>query len=333
MNLMPELRLHRPETLDEAVRLKATLAGSRFVNGGTDLLVNLRRGLGEPADLIDLGAVADLASVRRVEGALWLGAGVTLDDLARHSEVLAHYPALAHATLQVAGPNHRAAATLGGNLCQDTRCVFFNQSDWWRKGNGYCLKYKGDKCHVVVKSDRCYATYHGDIAPVLMVLGAEAVIATQGAARRAKIAELYREDGAAHLTLAPGEALAAVVLPPVDAWRAGYAKVRERDAVDFPLAGIAAALRRDGERIGELRVAITGTNSAPLMVPTGALAGRAWDDSAASDLVAELLKTGNPLKTTVVGAKYRRRVMRAAARRLIDTLWDEATRADGAAQA
>ncbi|MCO5099457.1 MAG: 4-hydroxybenzoyl-CoA reductase subunit beta [Burkholderiaceae bacterium] len=333
MNLMPELRLHRPETLDEAVRLKATLSGARFVAGGTDLLVNLRRGLGEPADLIDLGGVADLGSVRRVEGALWLGAGVTLDDLARHPEVLADYPAVAQATLQVAGPNHRAAATLGGNLCQDTRCVFFNQSDWWRKGNGYCLKYKGDKCHVVVKSDRCYATYHGDIAPVLMVLGAEAVIATQGAARRAKVAELYREDGAAHLALAPGEALAAVVLPPAHGWRAGYAKVRVRDAVDFPLVGIAAALRRDGDRIGELRVAVSGTNSAPLVVPTAEFAGRAWDDSAASDLVAVLSKTGNPLKTTVVGAKYRRRVMRATARQLVDRLWNEAAQADRAARA
>ncbi len=322
MNLMPELRFHRPETLDEAVRLKATLDGSRFVNGGTDLLINLRRGLGEPGDLIDLGAVADLASVRRVEGALWLGAGVTLDDLAAHPEVLADYPAVAQAALQVAGPNHRAAATLGGNLCQDTRCIFFNQSEWWRKGNGYCLKYKGDKCHVVVKSDRCYATYHGDIAPVLMVLGAEAVIAAPGTARRAKIADLYREDGAAHLTLASGEALAAVVLPRVDGWRAGYAKVRVRDAVDFPLAGVAAALRRDGDRIGELRVAVTGTNSAPLMVPTDEFSGRAWDDSAASDLAALLGKTGNPLRTTVVSAKYRRRVMRAVARPLVDGLWN-----------
>jgi len=323
MNLMPELRLHRPETLDEAVRLKSTLSGSRFVNGGTDLIVNLRRGLGEPADLIDLGAVADLASVRRVEGALWLGAGLTLADLASDPEVLADYPAVAQATLQVAGPNHRAAATLGGNLCQDTRCVYFNQSDWWRKGNGYCLKYKGDKCHVIVKSDRCYATYHGDIAPVLMVLDAEAVIATQGAARRAKIVDLYREDGAAHLTLAPGEALAAVVLPPVAGWRVGYTKMRERDSVDFPLVGIAVALRRDGDRIGELRVAVTGTNSAPMMLSTDAFVGRSWDDSTAADLAKVLVKTGNPLRTTVVSAKYRRRVMQAAARQLIDGLWKD----------
>ena len=322
MNLMPGLRLHRPETLDEAVRLKATLSGSRFVSGGTDLLVNLRRGLGEPADLIDLGAVADLAWVRRVDGALLLGAGLTLDELASHPEVLADYPAVAQATLQVAGPNHRAAATLGGNLCQDTRCIFLNQSEWWRKGNGYCLKYRGDKCHVVVKSDRCHAAYHGDVAPVLMVLGAEAVIATRGAVRRAKVADLYREDGAAHLTLAPGEALAAVALPPSARWCAGYAKVRVRDAIDFPLAGVAAALRRDGDRIAELRVAVTGVNSAPLMVPTSGFDGRAWDDSAAADLAAVIVKTGKPLRTTVASAKYRRRAMQGMARRLVDGLWN-----------
>jgi 4-hydroxybenzoyl-CoA reductase subunit beta len=321
MNLMPDLRLHRPTTLDEAVRLKASLDGSRFVNGGTDLLINLRRGLGEPGDLIDLGAVADLASVRRVDGSLWLGAGVTLADLACHPEVLADYPAVAQAALQVAGPNHRAAATLGGNLCQDTRCIYFNQSEWWRKGNNYCLKYKGDKCHVVVKSDRCYATYHGDVAPVLMVLDAEAVLAGPGGVRRVALADLYRESGAEHLTLAPDEALAAVALPPPAGRRAGYAKARVRDAIDFPLAGVAVALRRDGHVIGELRVALTGTNSAPLMIATDALIGQPWNDQAAAALAQSLQKTSNLLRTTITGPKYRRRSMQGMARRLMDELW------------
>lgn len=324
MNLMPEFRCHHPETMEEAVRLKTELPGARFVGGGTDLLVNLRRGLGEPSDLIDLGAVADLGAVRRIEDALWLGAGVTLEDLARHPDVLDAYPALAQAALAVAGPTHRASATLGGNLCQDTRCVFYNQSDWWREGNGWCLKYKGDKCHVVAKSDRCYATYHGDIAPVLMVLDAEAVVVGPDDARRVKVAALYREDGAAWLTLGPGEALAAVVLPPAGGQRIGYAKARVRDAVDFPLAGVAASLRRDGDVIGELRVAITGTNSAPLMVPTAELAGRPWDNEAAASLALALRATAAPLRTTVVGAKYRRRTLLGIARRLVDTLWDEA---------
>jgi 4-hydroxybenzoyl-CoA reductase subunit beta len=322
MNLMPDFRCHRPATLEEAVRLKAASAGTRFVAGGTDLLVNLRRGLDEPSDLIDLTAVADLAAIRREGDSLWLGAGAVLAELARHPEVLAFYPAVAEAALAVAGPTHRAAATLGGNLCQDTRCIFYNQSEWWREANDYCLKHKGDKCHVVPKSDRCYATYHGDIAPVLMVLDAEAVVAGPHGVRRVKMTEFYREDGGAHLTLAAGEALAAVALPPQGGRRAAYAKARIRDAIDFPLAGVAVALKRDGDVIGDLKVAITGTNSAPLAISTGELTGRAWDGDAAAILAKNLRKKANVLRTTVIGAIYRRRAMQGLARRLVDTLWD-----------
>jgi 4-hydroxybenzoyl-CoA reductase subunit beta len=324
MNLLPDFRCHRPATLDEAVRLKAASPGARFVAGGTDLLVNLRRGLDDPTELIDLTGIGDLADIRQDGESLWLGAGVTLADLARHPDILALHPALAEAALAVAGPTHRAAATLGGNLCQDTRCVFFNQSDWWRQGNGWCLKHQGDKCHVVVKSDRCYATYHGDIAPALMALDAEAVVAGPGSARRLRVAELFRESGAARLTLEAGEVLAAVVVPPPGGRLAAYTKVRIRDAIDFPLAGVAVALRRDGEVVAELKVAITGTNSAPLLVPTAELVGRPWDDDAAERLTAAIRKAANVLRTTIVGAKYRRRVLLAVARRQVDLLWQRA---------
>jgi 4-hydroxybenzoyl-CoA reductase subunit beta len=323
MNLLPDFRYHRPATLDEAVRLKAGASAARFVAGGTDLLVNLRRGLGTLSDLIDVTAVADLAAIRRDGDSLWIGAGATLAALARHADILSDYPALAEAALAVAGPTHRAAATLGGNLCQDTRCIFYNQSEWWREGNGWCLKYQGDKCHVVVKSDRCYATYHGDVAPALMVLDAEAVLAGPDSARRIKLAELYHESGAEHLTLAAGEMLAAVILPPPGEWRAAYAKARVRDAIDFPMAGVAASLLRDGDVIGGLKMAITGTNSAPLMINTGELVGRAWGDDAAATLALALRKKANVLRTTMAGVKARRRAMQGMARRLMDTLWNK----------
>lgn len=323
MNLMPDFRYHRPTSLDEAVRLKAASPAARFVAGGTDLLVNLRRGLGAPTDLIDLSAVGDLDTIRRDGNAVWVGAAVTLAVLARHPEILSTYPALVEAALAVAGPTHRAAATLGGNLCQDTRCIFYNQSEWWREGNGWCLKYQGDKCHVVVKSDRCYSTYHGDIAPVLMVLGAEAVVVGPNGARRVNVTEFFREQGADHLALGTDEVLAAVVLPPSGATRAAYAKARIRDAIDFPLAGVAAALRRDGGVIGDLKVAITGTNSAPLAIATGDLIGRPWNSEAAKVLALSLRKSANVLSTTTIGPKYRRRAMQGMARRLVDGLWDQ----------
>ncbi|CAA7616815.1 4-hydroxybenzoyl-CoA reductase subunit beta [Magnetospirillum sp. LM-5] len=323
MNLMPDLKTVRPASLPEACKA-LTEAGAHAVAGGTDLVPNLRRGLLEPAVLVDLTALEGFAAIEpAAEGGLRLGAGVTLEAIAENPDVLATYPGLAQAALGVAGPTHRAAATLGGNLCQDTRCVFYNQSEWWREGNGYCLKLKGDKCHVVVKSDRCYATYHGDVAPALMVLGATAEIAGPIGKRTLPLGQLFVESGAAHLALNPGEIVCAIHLPPADGLRSAYEKARVRDAVDFPLAGIAVSLRKDGATIAALKVAVTGTNSAPVMVPTDGLIGKAWDGDAAKVLTESVRKTSLVLKTTVMGAKYRRRVAQGLAKRLIDRLWED----------
>lgn len=324
MTLLAEFQVHRPTTAEEAARIKAAAVNGQFIAGGTDLLPNLRRGLGQPTDLIDLSAIAGFGDVRRDGASLWIGAGVTLAALARDPAILAEYPALADAALSVAGPTHRVMATLGGNLCQDTRCIFYNQSEWWREGNGWCLKYQGDKCHVVVKSDRCYATYHGDIAPALMVLGAEVIAVGPSGSRRFPVADLFVEDGAQRVTLHPGEVLAVVVLPSVAGRHAAYEKARIRDAVDFPLAGVAVALRRDGDVIADIRVAMTGTNSAPLLIATDGLVGKPWNEETAKELARALRAAANVLRTTVIGAKYRRRVMQALARRITTRLFEQA---------
>ena len=321
MNGLHELRIVRPPSLGEALRALGE-EGAQPLAGGTDLLPNLRRGLGAPRALVDLSAVAGLDAIEhRADGSLRLGATVTLAMLAADAGVRAGWPALAHAAGLVAGPTHRAAATLGGNLCQDTRCVFYNQSEWWRAGNGYCLKYRGDTCHVVVKNDRCYATYHGDVAPALIALRAEAEIVGPDGRRTIPLASLFQEDGAKRLTLARGEWLAAVDLPAPGRWRAAYDKARVRDAVDFPLAGVAVALERDGDRLAGLRVVITGTNSAPLVVPTDLLLGQAWDDDVARALAEAVRATSNVLATTVAPVRYRRRMLQALARKLADALW------------
>ncbi|PPQ40543.1 4-hydroxybenzoyl-CoA reductase beta subunit [Rhodoblastus acidophilus] len=320
MNALPDFRLHRPATLDEAVRLKAQIEHPACVAGGSDILVNLRRGLAKPGDLIDLSGLRDLDAIERIGDELWIGALTTLARLTRDGAVAAAYPALAEAAATVAGPTHRAAATLGGNLCQDTRCVYYNQSEWWRDGNAYCLKHCGEKCHVVAKSDRCYATYHGDLAPVLMALGASAIVARAGGLRRLPVENLFREDGAHYLTLAPDEILAAIALPPLNG-RAAYVKGRVRESVDFPLTGIAAALKREGDVIAALRVAITGMNSAPLMVDVSKLIGKPWNDETATLLSNALRSRATALATTLAGPKYRRRAMQGLARRLMDQVW------------
>lgn len=321
MNILADFRTHRPATLADAVSALAA-EGAVPLAAGTDLLPNLRRGLGQPAALVDLTGVDGLGAISTLaDGSLRIGAAATLEAIAEHALVRAAWPALSEAAAAVAGPTHRAAATLGGNLCQDTRCIFYNQSEWWRAGNGYCLKYQGDQCHVIVKNDRCYATYHGDVAPALMVLGARIDIVGPAGRRGIAAEALFREDGAGHLNLEHGELVAAVEIPPADGWKTAYAKARVRDAVDFPLAGVAVALRRDGDRIAGLRVAITGANSAPLLVPTDELVGGRWDAAAAETLSQLVRKTSNVLKTTVTGVGYRRRVLLALAPRTVEALW------------
>lgn len=321
MNLLPQFDLKRPETLAQAVAALAA-DGARPISGGTDLLPNLRRGIGEPSQLVDLSALAGLSVIeRQQDGGLRIGALVSLETLAESPLVP---DAVKQAALGVAGPTHRAQATLGGNLCQDTRCVFYNQSDWWRQGNDYCLKYKGDKCHVVVKSDRCYATYHGDIAPALMVLGAVAEIEGPIGQRKIPLAELFEESGAKHLTLDAGELLTHILIPPQAGWQAAYEKARVREAIEFPLAGVAVALKKEGGKIAALRVAITGTNSAPLMVPADELIGQVWNAEAAEILAKSVRKISNVLKSTVSPVKYRRRMVLALARKLTEALWIKA---------
>jgi 4-hydroxybenzoyl-CoA reductase subunit beta len=322
---MQALAILKPDSVAEAIALHGAGQGSRYLAGGTDLVPNLRRSIQNAQTLIDVSGLAELREIRQESQSLRIGAGVTLEALCASDAVRAHAPLLAQAASQVAGATHRAAATLGGNLMQDTRCYFYNQSDWWRSANEYCMKCEGDTCRVAPKSDRCYACYSGDLAPALLVLGAEVDIAGPTGNRRGPLAALFADDGMRHLKLAPGDLLVCVDVPPQAGWSAGYEKIRVRGAIDFPLAGIAVALRRDGGRIAELRVACTGVNSYPGLVPgLDALAGRAPDDAFFAALDKAVRKEIQPMGSTLTAAGYRRRVAVGLTRRLVERLFDAA---------
>jgi 4-hydroxybenzoyl-CoA reductase subunit beta len=323
MQTLPAFRLVRPGTLAEASALLARDPGARILAGGTDLVANLRHGLGTPSTLVDLGALADLAGIEdTADGLLRIGAGATLAQLAAHPRIRAAYAALAQAAAAVAGPALRSAATVGGNLCLDTRCVFYNQSEWWRAASGFCLKHGGDRCHVAPQGKVCRAAYSGDLAPALLALGAEVEIAGAGGTRRTPLAALYADDGAAHLELAPGEILVAVHLAvPVPGLRTGYRKNRARGAIDFPLAGVAAALRLRSGRVDSLRIALTGTNSRPFVLEgTDALTGASPDDALLSAIGKLVQHQARPLRTTATSANYRRQVAVVMAQRLVREL-------------
>ncbi len=326
MEYLPELRVLRPATLDEAVALQGEHPGARWLAGGTDIVVNIRRGIVEAPVLIDLNRIDEIGGIEaNRDGGLTVGAGVTLAALEADPRIGEHYAAVAEAAAQVAAATHREVATVGGNLCLDTRCVFYNQSEWWRASNDYCLKYRGDICHVAPKGDHCFAAFSGDLAPAMMVFAAEAEVAGPNGRRRLPLSELYADDGAAHLLLAEGEVLVAVRLPEPAGWLSGYAKARVRGAIDFPLAGVAVALKRVGRDLSDLRVALTGTNSRPIVLAgTDALLGGPIDDDAADRLAGLLPKQIKPMTSTFTPPGYRRRVVTNLTRRLARELFDRA---------
>jgi 4-hydroxybenzoyl-CoA reductase subunit beta len=322
MRGLAELTLQRPETLAEAAAFgRAT--GARLLAGGTDLLPNLRRGLEQPATLVDLSRVRELRDLHvDVDGTLTVGAGVTLATLASDACIARVLPALAEAAHAVAAATHRNVATLGGNLCQDTRCVFYNQSEWWRSANGFCLKRNGTRCHVAPQGEHCHAAFCSDLAAVLLACGAQVHVEASGGRRTLPLARLYQDDGAAHLLLAPGELLAAVTVPPLARGeRVAFGKSRVRGGIDFPLASVAVAARIADGRIAGLRVAVSGTNSLPLLIEgTAALEGSAVDDTSTKKLRQLVQQQVQPMRSTVTPPQYRREAAAALAQRLLRQL-------------
>lgn len=319
---LPDFELIRPATLAAAIAALQEAEAPRLCAGGTDLIVNMRHGLSPAATLIDITAIDELAGIVRQGEGLHIGAVTRLCELEEDDTLARAYPAVAEAVRTIAGPAHRQAATLGGNLCLDTRCLYYNQSDWWRRANDFCLKYGGDVCRVAPSGKRCRAAFSGDLAPALMVHGGEIVIAGGEGLRRLPVQDFYREDGADHLALEKGEIVTGVYLPP-PAGLSAYRKLRLRGAIDFPLAGVAisCARREDGWHFA---IALTGTNSCPVMVEMPPLAP---DEDAAAyfrTLGRQVQKKASPQRTTAIAPHYRRLGVAAMAVRLARDLWQAA---------
>jgi 4-hydroxybenzoyl-CoA reductase subunit beta len=333
MEALPEIELLSPRTVAEVLKLRAAYPEAQLLGGGTDLVVNIRRGIVAPAVLIETNRIAELRAIAADAASLEIGASATLSEIARHPGVVEHYPVVAQAAASIAGPTHRNMGTLGGNLCLDTRCIYYNQSEWWRSANNHCLKTTGDICHVAPKSRGvCFATFSGDLAPALMTLDAEVDLAGPDGRRTIPLRDLYighaRHDGSAegdgkhYLALRPGELVTAARARKVPGLRSAYDKIRIRRSIEYPVAGVAVALRRDGEVLADLRVAITGTNPRPvLLAGTRDLCGGPLDDGLLRGLDALVRDQIMSMKTTFTPGTYRRRVAGVLARRLVQRLF------------
>lgn len=320
MQELSEFIVLEPRNIEGAVAAKSDLRESRYIAGGTDLMANLRRGIEKPALLIDVRRIPQLRYIEWTSSAVVIGSAVALAELGRNNRLRRRYPALIEAAAAVAAPAHREAGTVGGNLCLDTRCLYYNESAWWREANGFCLKHRGVTCHVAPGGIRCWATYSGDLAPALLAYGAEVEIADASGTRRMPLCELFQDDGAAHLRLPEGGLLVSVRLPR-DPWPAAYEKLRIRSAIDFPLVGVAIAMRAKDGIVRDLRVALTGIASKPVLVEgTQALVGSALSGAALSRLCELVQRQISPMRTGAATPMYRRRAAAAIVRRLASKL-------------
>ncbi|HEV8673106.1 MAG TPA: FAD binding domain-containing protein [Methylomirabilota bacterium] len=324
MMRLPPFTYLAPRGVAEAVRLLAEHGpDAMVVAGGTDLYPNMKRRQFEPKVLVGLRGIRDLAGITgSAREGMRIGAGATLTRVAAHPEVATHYPALARAAGVVSTPQLRNVGTLGGNVCVDTRCNYYNQSFEWRKAIGFCLKKDGDICLVAPGSPRCWAVSSSDTAPVLWALGAELTLVGPRGERRIPVPALYQDDGIQYLAKASDEIVAEIVLPPVDGWRATYWKLRRRGAFDFPVLGVAAAVRLADGVCREARVVLGAVASTPREAPdaTRVLVGERLTPEVIERAAAAAAKPSKPLDNTDLVYHYRKKMTRVYVARALREL-------------
>jgi 4-hydroxybenzoyl-CoA reductase subunit beta len=286
----------------------------------------MRQKLFEPEYVLDLRGAGEMRGIKpRPDGGVEIGALTTLRTIERSDFLRQHYPVLTEAAATVASPVLRNMGTIGGNICLDTRCLWYNQSLAWRKGCGFCIKKDGDLCHVAPGGTKCWAAFSGDTPPALLCLNAEIEIAGAQSVRRVPLNDFYTGLGDTYRKLQSNEIVTRIFLPAASAdYRGVYRKLRVRGSIDYPLAGVAVVMKRSSNgksnsHVSDARIAITAVNPAPLLV-SGApdlLNGRIVDDtiaSAAGDLAARISK---PLTTSALTPEYRREMIRVFTKRAV----------------
>ena len=299
-------------------------ADAMLVAGGTDVYPKMKRGQFTPRHLISLRALRELKGIRQTKDGLWIGAGESLTSASNHRLIAKHFPALAHAAESVSTPQLRNMGTIGGNVLVDTRCNYYDQTFFWRQAVGFCMKKDGDICLVAPGSAKCLAIASSDTSPVLVSLGAEAVLVSRQGERRVKLEDLYRDDGIDYFTKAEDEVLKGLFIPRESfGWRNVYLKLRRRGSFDFPILGVAATMDVDDR--GECRHAslvLTAVASAPKVVPEAMvlLQGKKVTldlINAVADLAA---KIAHPLDNADLDYWYRKRMAKVYTQRALAQL-------------
>ncbi|OGA17635.1 MAG: hypothetical protein A3I63_03780 [Betaproteobacteria bacterium RIFCSPLOWO2_02_FULL_66_14] len=310
MMRLPWFDYRAPKSIEEAAKILAWEGtGAMLLAGGTDLLPNMKRRHQMPGTLVGLRNIEDLKRVSNGNG-LRLGAGLTLTELLAVRGLRDRYRGLAQAAAQVATPLLRNMGTLGGNLCLDTRCTYYNQNYEWRQAINFCMKKDGDVCWVATASRRCLAVSSTDTAPALIALGARVKLVSAAGAREVALDDLYNNDGIDYLKRKPDEILTEILLPKPAGWKSTYWKLRRRGSFDFPLLGVGAAVKTAGDgTVEEARLVLGAVSSHPLVIKTDSLLGKKLTDDAIAEIGETAESRAKPMDNTDMDLRWRKHVV------------------------
>jgi 4-hydroxybenzoyl-CoA reductase subunit beta len=324
MMRLPRFRYVEPRSLKEAASILAGEGPSAMpLAGGTDLFPNMKRRHQTPKTLVALGGLPRLAAIRGSAGrGFSLGAAATQTSLEEHAALRRAWPGLHEAVHSISTPILRNMGTLGGNICLDTRCNYYNQNYEWRRAINFCMKCEGDTCWVAPGSDTCLAVSSSDSAPMLCALDARLHLVSKAGERTIAARELFARDGIKYLTKAPDEILVQVDLPPVDGWRTTYRKLRRREAFDFPVLGVAVALRFESDVVAEARLWLGAVAEAPIeaAAAAAALAGRPLTEEAIDEASRLAFPIAKPVDNTDFGVRWRKEMSRLMTRDALRSL-------------
>jgi 4-hydroxybenzoyl-CoA reductase subunit beta len=333
MNRLPPFEYRAARTVEEALTWLGEAPGNAdkdpearvmVMAGGTDVVPNMKHRLFTPQVVVGLRGVSALRGiVDDPERGLRIGAGVSLAEIAASPVIRARYQALTQAAESVSTPQLRHMGTIGGNLCLDTRCNYYNQSESWRKALDFCLKKSSDICRVAPNGQGCYAVSSCDTAPVLIALDATARIVAREGERIVPVRDLYHDDGIHPVRLREGEVLRDVYVPVLtDGWRSCYLKYRVRGSFDFPIVGVAAAASFDGDVCTQARVVLQAVATQPLAMPAidNLLRGQRWTPDLLEAAAEEAYRAVHPMDNTSGTIALRRRMVRSYTRHALEAL-------------
>jgi len=306
---LPKFRYVEPESIKEVSTILLDEPGAKILAGGTDILPNMKHRVELPSVVVNIKKIPELNFIQQDNGAIRIGALTPLKKVYESPVIAENLSALASAASSVGSYHHQTMGTIGGNICQQNRCKYFNQSQWWRSSRPTCFKAGGEICHVVNKEEVCYSAYSGDVAPALMVLDARIIVQSRDNSREMPLDMLFSGNGKAPLNLKEGELLTEIIIPgKANDGFSTYLKSANRESIDFPIVGTAfwGSLKKK-----EYRVAFTAVDRKPLR------GGSVEDFLKGKDLSEELIeeadqiasKEASPVKTSLYSPSYKRKMM------------------------